>query len=75
MLSLFVTFFRKAVYGGLANLALALTAGSKIQPAGDTVDIYVWQTLGIALFTGLAAVVSKLLRGMTGGATAKPAGS
>jgi hypothetical protein len=54
------TFLHKAVYGLFANIALALSAGAHIAPEGDEVGTYLWRTLGVAAFTGLAGVVNRL---------------
>ena len=59
--NLVLTFVKKAIYGIVGNVGAALLLSSHYQPAGDRVDLYIWQSLGVGLFTGLAAVVKRLL--------------
>lgn len=58
------SFLRKAVYGLIGN-ACAMLAGAlgNFRPAGDAVDVYVWQGLAVGVFTGLTAIGKRLAVG------------
>jgi len=56
------TFLRKAVYGALGNIALAITwTLANYHPVGDPIQTWVWNSIIVGAGSGLAAAIGRAI--------------